>query len=429
MAQQSADLQTNAESQHDHSWRNAVLDGPFVDKTDLYRMPWTNHDNPIGWLEITDECDLGCKGCYRKQLEGHKPLAQLREEIDFFIKHRNTDSIVLAGGEPTMHPEVLDVIAYTTEKGLKPHLTTGGQRLLDLPFVKEMKKAGLEGMGVHVDAKQGRPGWAGKTEIELNELREQMADTVAEAGGMNCGFGVTVFRDTLEHVPALVRWTIDNRHRVSGFSFITYRGLTILPGYQYGVDGSPVNVKKEDIGYATKEEQAAITVTSYDVLEKIREEVPEYDPCAYLGGTKSHQSVKWLLGQLVATDKTILGSVGKKTIELGQIVHHLTKGRYFIYSRGQYFPRMALFAGIFDPKVRKMWKRYLLNPTLFFKRLYGVGFGIVQAPDVLSDGSIDMCDSCPDMTVYEGQLINSCRMDEYRKYGGLLSPMHGEAEA
>jgi hypothetical protein len=32
-----------------------------------------------------------------------------------------------------------------------------------------------------------------------------------------------------------------------------------------------------------------------------------------------------------------------------------------------------------------------------------------------------MCDSCPDMTVWDGKLINSCRMDEYRLFGGLLT--------
>ena len=46
---------------------------------------------------------------------------------------------------------------------------------------------------------------------------------------------------------------------------------------------------------------------------------------------------------------------------------------------------------------------------------------IIQAPDMLPDGRADMCDSCPDMTVYDGKLINSCRMDEYRLFGGFLS--------
>jgi len=49
-----------------------------------------------------------------------------------------------------------------------------------------------------------------------------------------------------------------------------------------------------------------------------------------------------------------------------------------------------------------------------------IGIGIVQAPDILPDGRIDMCDDCPDMCVYEGKLVNSCRLDECRKFGGLL---------
>ena len=49
-----------------------------------------------------------------------------------------------------------------------------------------------------------------------------------------------------------------------------------------------------------------------------------------------------------------------------------------------------------------------------------LGIGLVQAPDLLDDGRIDMCDDCPDMCVFEGKLVNSCRLDERRIYGDLL---------
>jgi hypothetical protein len=32
-----------------------------------------------------------------------------------------------------------------------------------------------------------------------------------------------------------------------------------------------------------------------------------------------------------------------------------------------------------------------------------------------------MCESCPDMCVWEGNLVNSCRLEEYRKYGRLMN--------
>ena len=57
----------------------------------------------------------------------------------------------------------------------------------------------------------------------------------------------------------------------------------------------------------------------------------------------------------------------------------------------------------------------------FFYPVNAFGIGIVQAPDMLADGRVEMCDSCPDMCVFEGKLVNSCRLDEHRKYGELLT--------
>jgi len=83
---------------------------------------------------------------------------------------------------------------------------------------------------------------------------------------------------------------------------------------------------------------------------------------------------------------------------------------------------------IFDKTVRKAFgkfMRYLLgNPFRFFTPVKAIGIGIVQAPDILPDGNIDMCDDCPDMCVFEGKLVNSCRLDECRIYGNLLHIHH-----
>jgi hypothetical protein len=76
------------------------------------------------------------------------------------------------------------------------------------------------------------------------------------------------------------------------------------------------------------------------------------------------------------------------------------------------------------------WLRALLRqPSLLARGVYMQSVGIIQAPDVQTDGRADMCDSCPDMTVWDGQLINSCRMDEYRLFGGLLSVVERDEEA
>ena len=47
-----------------------MLDDTYPKKSQFYRLPWSKNDNPIGWLEVTDTCNIYCKGCYRQRLTG-----------------------------------------------------------------------------------------------------------------------------------------------------------------------------------------------------------------------------------------------------------------------------------------------------------------------------------------------------------------------
>jgi hypothetical protein len=45
---------------------------------------------------------------------------------------------------------------------------------------------------------------------------------------------------------------------------------------------------------------------------------------------------------------------------------------------------------------------------------------IIQPVDFEADGRQDMCDGCPDMTVHDGKLVWSCRLEEIHKYGAFV---------
>jgi len=47
----------------------------------------------------------------------------------------------------------------------------------------------------------------------------------------------------------------------------------------------------------------------------------------------------------------------------------------------------------------------------------------MQAPDVLRGGRVDRCDGCPDMTVWDGKIVHSCRLDEHRTFGQYVIPV------
>jgi pyruvate-formate lyase-activating enzyme len=401
----------------------------MLDKRNLYRLPWSMNDNPIAWLEITDICNIHCEGCYRQRLTGHKPLEEVKDEILFFKQWRNPDNVSIAGGEPLVHPQIVDIVAFIAQNGIKPVILTNAMAL-DAAMLRELKAAGLAGFTIHIDSHQNRPHWKNKSEADLNELRQHYADMIAAEGGVYVIFNSTVYPSTFHEIPDVVRWGQANIDRVHGLVFITYRTATTDVNVAHDREGQEVDLGQ--LSYITEHFEEKF-VTSPEVCQLIKDKCPEYEPSGYLGGTIVHSSFKWLAGALVGSRKKMYGSVGKKTMEIAQTGHHFFTGTYLAYlSCARVGPKIFLLAP-WDKTLRQAGRTWLKDvarhPGRLFEELYVQSIGIIQAPDLLPDGRADMCDSCPDMTVYDGKLINSCRMDEYRLFGGFLSVVERAAVA
>ena len=117
-----------------------------LDHRKLYRLPWSLTDNVISWLEPTKECNIYCDGCYSANAKGsHKSLAQVRSDLDVFEKFRQTDAVSVAGGDPLVHPEIVEVVRMIASRGLKPVVNTNGHGLTP-SLLRDMKEAGLTGL-------------------------------------------------------------------------------------------------------------------------------------------------------------------------------------------------------------------------------------------------------------------------------------------
>ena len=400
-----------------------------LDKRDLYRLPWSKNDNPIGWLEVTDICNLKCLGCYRQKISGHKTLDAIKEEVLFLKRWRNCDNISIAGGEPLMHPEIMDVIACIRQQGMKPIMLTNGVKL-DRDTLVELKKAGLAGFTIHIDSYQGRPHWRDKNEVETNELRQHFADLIHDVGGLYVVFNSTVYPSTVQYIPDMVRWAQRNIDRVHGLVFICFRTAPLEEEVTYQRGEQFVDARH--LSYASKT-PVDRNITSYEVHDVIKQDVPEFDASGYLGGTWKVDSIKWLAGAMIGTRRRVYGSIGRRTMELAQAGHHWFTGRYLAYLGNSKVGGKVFWLSALDKTVRATYKRYLgdvlRHPLRLFDPIYVQSIGVIQAPDIMPDGTADMCDSCPDMTYWNGELINSCRLDEYRLFGGFVTVVNrAEAE-
>jgi hypothetical protein len=81
---------------------------------------------------------------------------------------------------------------------------------------------------------------------------------------------------------------------------------------------------------------------------------------------------------------------------------------------------MLLLAPL-DRGLRGVAKKYLRsigkNPLNLFRRLHLQSVTIIQPADILCNGSMSMCDGCPDITVWNDELVWSCRLEEQIKFG------------
>ncbi len=390
-----------------------------LDHRELYRLPWSLPDNAIGWLEPTAKCNLACHGCYRANVNQHKTLQQVGADLDVFERYRRVDGISIAGGDPLTHPEIVDIVRLVATRGWKPILNTNGLALTG-PLLQDLKRAGLGGLTFHVDSKQGRPQWRNKTETELNELRLHYARMVAEAGDLTCAFNSTVYEDTLADVPDLVAWAHRHIDLVHVMVFICFRAAVLEGQFDYYAGARQVDVRPLAYGFDAPQER--IDISAPEVVATIRKRFPDFAPCAYLNGTEKPDSFKWLLAARLGTRDRIYGYVGPKMIEMAQTFHHLRTGRYMAYAPPSVLRRgrAMLWLWPFDHGIRRAFANTLFSPRMTFRRLHLQSIMIIQPIDVLADGRQNMCDGCPDMTVWNGQLAWSCRLEECLHFGQFV---------
>jgi hypothetical protein len=395
-----------------------------IDHRKLYRMPWTLPDNGISWLEPTALCNLSCDGCYRKNEAAHKSFEEVCHELDVFERYRQSDCISIAGGDPLLYPQIVELVAEIKRRGFKPILNTNG-KALTRDLLKELHEAGVFGFTFHVDSNQGRGGkWAGKNELELNELRLEYAEMLAEFGDIACSFNSTVYGENVQYVPGMIKWAQEHIDIVHTMVFICFRH--VIPDMPYDWYAGDKKVDWDEVWYHS-DEKREINFKSNHLVALAKEHFPDFEPAAYLNGTEQADAFKWLLTERVGTKKQIYGYVGPKFVELLMSVYHFIHGRYLSYASPQASNqgRTAMFLlWPLDRGLRRAARKYvgaiLRNPLRLFQKAYLQAIMFIQPVDCMTDGGQSMCDGCPDITVWEDKLVWSCRLEELKTYGTFL---------
>jgi MoaA/NifB/PqqE/SkfB family radical SAM enzyme len=101
-------------------------------------------------LYVTDQCNLDCAYCteYDNSM-AHPSTAELKSWLRK-IRELGTMRIALVGGEPLLHPDIVEIVRYCRELGFATSLTTNGF-LLTRELLGRLEQAGLQVMQISVD--------------------------------------------------------------------------------------------------------------------------------------------------------------------------------------------------------------------------------------------------------------------------------------
>lgn len=109
-------------------------------------------DRPVlAQIVVTRRCNLSCGYCYEyDKVSKPIPIDILKKRIDK-LKQLKTVFVTLNGGEPLLHPQIADLVAYTSKLGMVPMINSNGHALR-LPLIEKLNAAGLFGMQLSCDA-------------------------------------------------------------------------------------------------------------------------------------------------------------------------------------------------------------------------------------------------------------------------------------
>lgn len=101
----------------------------------------------VGIIEVTQNCNLRCPTCFTDSPSGGSlSLKQVEDVLDNFIRSEGDPEVVqFSGGEPSIHPEILQMLQTAKDKGIKyVMLNSNGVRVArDPAFVQELSRIGV----------------------------------------------------------------------------------------------------------------------------------------------------------------------------------------------------------------------------------------------------------------------------------------------
>ena len=208
------------------------------------------------WLTVNRACNLRCAWCYAQETEfsAEKMEMETVEMALNLLRELPVKTVFLIGGEPTVHPDFLQIVRRVKEAGMLPMLVTNGVAFHRKKFLQAAVEAGLSGVTTSLKAGDAQQylkhtqrdafGYVVEGIRNLEELRT--------VHGFPHRVSVTMCRELFEHLEKILGVIRDSG--VQEFSIDTER-----PIFKDG--------KAQPVPDTTPQQMANLLVNAYPTIQ------------------------------------------------------------------------------------------------------------------------------------------------------------------
>lgn len=184
-------------------------------------------DRGVLWLGL--KCDVRCKFCYDELMPAGKKVwlsvEEVTEALTKFKNYYGNEHVDFMGGEPTLHPQIIEILQSCGRIGIRPTIITHGMHLSNEEKLLKFKEAGVfdflvsvHGIGKNVQKIHS----AGHNNFE----RQVLALENMRKHNIPFRFNCTMIKDNIEQLPDIARLAREYGARVVNF-------LTFNPYFEW----------------------------------------------------------------------------------------------------------------------------------------------------------------------------------------------------
>jgi 12,18-didecarboxysiroheme deacetylase len=187
-------------------------------------LQFSEDKKPVVVWNVGRRCNLRCIHCYSQSRNTYYPDELTTEEGKKFLRDIasfGSPVILFSGGEPLMREDIIELVSYATNLGLRAVISTNGT-LITKELAKELKKINLSYVGVSLDGMKDINdrfrGINGAFDMALKGIRN------CKDAGIKVGLRFTINKRNFKEIPDIFKLIEEEKIPRVCFYHLVYAG-------------------------------------------------------------------------------------------------------------------------------------------------------------------------------------------------------------